>query len=232
MALWDSSDLLSRVKFLSNRPTTDESVTDAQWYSLITEGQSHWTNVISAQAPWVLMGPPTALTSTDGGVTFPFPGCVFPLAVEMYDTTTPARLLRPCTYWDSSGDYVWEGDHIRFPQGQTNPLAVSPVARYINPPGQVDGTNPPTLQPPQARLLCVYRACAHWAERGGMRDPKPYFEMEQRYWLGDMRTGDVGLLGALKSQNPFLGGNAVMTGSGGLLEGVSTGAGYVRFPPL
>ena len=127
---------------------------------------------------------------------------------------------------------MWEGDHIRFPQGQTNPLAVSPVARYINPPGQVDGTNPPTLQPPQARLLCVYRACAHWAERGGMRDPKPYFEMEQRYWLGDMRTGDVGLLGALKSQNPFLGGNAVMTGSGGLLEGVSTGAGYVRFPPL
>lgn len=231
MATWDSADLLSRCKTLAHRPAVDASMPDATWYSILTEAQAHFTNIFTAHFPWLMMGPPVSLVSTDGGLTFPFPGCVFPLAVEIYDTTTPARLLRPGSYWDSSCDYVWEGDHIRFPQGQANPFGTSPVARYINPPGAVDGSNQPTLMPPHARLLMVYWAVGEWASRGGMRDPKPYFDLMTRAWYGDPGRGDVGLLAALKLQNPFLGGMALDTGTQGILADVSTGAGYSRTNP-
>ena len=39
MANFDSADLLSRVKALLNRPSTDEAITDAQYYVMAGDGQ-------------------------------------------------------------------------------------------------------------------------------------------------------------------------------------------------
>lgn len=229
MATWDAADLLARLRTTVNRPSTDESLTDAIGYQLLTEGQAHWTNTIAAQAPWVLMGAPTLLVSTDSGTTYPFidasSNSIAPLAVEIYDALA-GRLLKNGAFWDSSADYVWEGTKIRFPRGVTKTFSGGPYARYILPPTAISASIAPTLKPDHARLLIVYRAAALWASRGGMRDPTPYYAAEKLYWLGDFGTGDVGLLGALKNQNPFLGGAALTTGVGGILDGVSTGTGY------
>ena len=226
MAQWDSAYLLAAVKALAVRPDTDATMPDASWYLLLELAQSHWTNVLSSQVPWVLMGPPTTLTSADGGVTFTFPGGIQPLAVEVYDATGPARLLRPGAYFDASADYVWEGATIRFPQNLGNTAGFNMVARWVAPPGVLNASNPPTLQPPHARQLLIYRAVAQWASQGGMRDAAPYYELEQKYWLGNPTLGDPGLLGALKLQNSFLGGMAMMTTTGGILDGLDTGTGY------
>ena len=226
MATFDSADLLARCRRLAARPTTDTSTLDTDWYALLTEAQATWVNTFAAQAPWVLMVPPTLLTSTDGGITYPFPGCVMPLAVELYDALDTGRILKPSSYFDPNGDYVWEGDHIRFPQGQAQSFANGPYARYVNPPDLLDASHQPSLVPPHARLLLVYRAVGEWAERGGFRDPAPYYRLEQKFWYGDPERGDVGMLGALKSQNPFYGATAYQESVGGPLDGVSTGAGY------
>lgn len=226
MATFDSADLLSRCQTLAARPATDTATAPATWYSLLTEAQAHWYNTIVAQVPWVLMNPPTLLVSTDGGTTYPFPGCVFPLSIEVYDALDTGRILKPSAYWDPNGDYIWEGDHIRFPQGQQQTFSNGPFARYVSPPGAIDASTQPTLVPSHARLLLVYRAVAEWANRGGFRDPAPFYDLERRFWYGNPQTGDVGLLGMLKQQNPFQGGTAYQESVGGPLEGVSTGAGY------
>src|SRR5690349_10227538 len=121
MATYDAADLLARCIRLAQRPAVDASMATSDWYALLTEGQAHHFNLYAAHVPHVLMGAPVTLTSADGGVTFPFPNDasgnpLFPLAVEIYDATGPARLLRPSAYFDASGDYVFEGNKIRFPQ--------------------------------------------------------------------------------------------------------------------
>lgn len=231
MAQWDSPYLLAAVKALAVRPSVDAAMSDAAWYLLLEMAQTHWTNVLAAQVPWVLMGAPVTLTTADGGVTYTFPSGIAPLAVEVYDATGPARLLRPSAYFDASGDYVWESATIRFPQNLGNTAGFNLVARYVAPAGVLNASTPPTLQPPQARMLLVYRAVAQWASQGGMRDARPYFDLEQRYWLGNPAAGDPGLLGTLKLQNSFMGGMAVMQTSGGILDGVDTGTGYRAMLP-
>lgn len=231
MATFDSADLLARLRTTVNRPSTDEALTSAVGYQLLTEGQAHWTSTIAAQAPWVLMGAPTLLSSSDSGETYIFvdasANSIAPLAVELYDTKA-GRLLRPGAYWDAGADYVWESHRIRFPQGKTKVFSNGPYARYVSPPTEISASVAPTLLPAHARLLVMYRAAALWASRGGMRDPSPYYESERRLWLGDFASGDVGILGMLKTQNPFAGGAALNSSSGGLLDGVDTGSGYSR----
>lgn len=226
MAQWDSPYLLAACKALAVRPSTDATMSDSAWYLLLELAQTKWTNIFASQVPWTMMGAPVTLTSADGGTTFTFPGGIQPLAVEVYDATGPARLLRPGAYFDASADYVWEGSVIRFPQNLGNLAGFNLVARYVSPPGVLNASNAPTLQPPHARQLMVYRAVAQWASQGGMRDPAPYLQLEHDLWMGNPLIGDPGLLGALKLQNSFGGGAAMMTTSGGILDGVDTGSGY------
>lgn len=227
MAAWDSADLLSRFKVLAARPVTDTANSDTVIYSLLTEAQAAWFNVFAAQVPYVLMGAPTLMSTADGGATYTFPGGIYPLAVELYDSLSPARLLKPAAYYDANGDYVWEGNKIRFPQGETNTFGGGPpYARYITPPDVIDAATQPTLVPPHCRLLMVYRAVAEWANRGGYRDPAPFYDLERRFWMGNPQIGDIGALGALKAQNPALGAMAYEEWTGGPLDGVSTGSGY------
>lgn len=205
-----------------NSLSSDASISDATWYSLLTEAQAHWYSVYAAQAPYVLMGAPTALSTADSGATYTFGSSVTPLAVEVYDANY--RLMRPGAFWDASADYVWEGVRIRFPKSATRPGTYR--ARWIAPPAIIDASTDPTLVPEHTRILLVYHAVALWANRGGMRDPSPFWDAERRAWMGNPEIGDLGVLGALKAQNFWMGG-AAFAGGGGIMDGVSTGQGYV-----
>ena len=222
MAAWDSADLLARLRQHVQLPSTDASLTDAQGYNLLTEGQSHWHSVIATQAPWWLMGAPTQLSTADSGVTYTFGAGVYPLAVEVYETLD-GRLMRPGAYWDRTADYIWEGDNIRFPGNVA--WTPAPYARWVSTPTAIDGSTAPVLHPAHARTLIVYRAAVLWATpRGGQG---PFEQLERRAWVGDVAMGDLGILGLLKTQNPFLGtGSFVSNWSDSLLSSVSTGAGY------
>ncbi len=176
------------------------------------------------------MTAPTLMTSADSNETYTFGNdadsvALVPLAVVIY-AKKDGRILRPGTYWDNAADYVWEGDRIRFARGKVKAFSDGPYARFITPPGEISGSIEPTLKPKRARALLVYRAVALWATRGGIRDPQPYFDMEERTWVGRPEVGDYGLLGQLKMQNPFQGLEAFGAQSLGILEGVDDGSGY------
>jgi len=192
----------------------------------LTDAQTFFYQEFAVHVPWLLMGAMQTLTTSDSGATYVIPSSVTPLAVEIYSSAT-GNLLRPGPYWDANADYVWEGAKIRIPRGKTKTWSGGPVARYITPSGVIDGSTAPTLTPTHARLLLVYRACATWARRGGMRDPRPFLAAEQELWYGDPNAGRIGLLGALKMQNPFYGSAAYSAGeelTG--VEHVDTGSGY------
>jgi hypothetical protein len=237
MANWDADDLLARCKVHTKRPATDAGTTDANWFTLLSDAQLDEYKNISVHAPGVLFGAPTALTSSDSGVTYYFPDDaagdpIVPMGpVEIYDNLSRPP-LRPGTYWSEAGDYVQEGDHIRMPGSKARTFGDGfPKARYIAPPGLIDtgGNDEPTLKPKEARQLIVLRACIYWANRGGRRDPRPYQDDWNKAWFGDPQTGQMGWIYVLKGLDPFGGVQAHDTGARGILDGVDTSEGYTRY---
>ena len=205
ISTWDSADMLARAIFLADRPSGDVSVTTAQWYNLLSEGQVHWTRQIAIHAPHVLLTAPTALTAGTGNLTYTFPSSIRPLYALVYTSAT-GDFLRPGSWDDPGADYVWEDDKIRMTRGTARVFpSTVPYARYVAPATVMDGTTAPTLKPDDARVLCVYYAVAEWARRGGKRDPSPFeAKMQQLAW-GLPGTGDIGIIGTIKAANPFKG---------------------------
>ena len=123
---------------------------------------------------------------------------------------------------------MWEGNKIRFPGNVAKTFSGGPYARWVAPPTAIDAVpTEPILQPAHARILLVYRACALWASTGNLRDPGVFFALEKSAWLGRPEVGDIGILGLLKTQNPFLGTGAFTSDwSGSLLQSVDSGSGY------
>jgi hypothetical protein len=227
VASYDSADLLALFLRDAGIPSTTEFPTTAQAYTYLRDGQSYYYGVFATHCPWYLMAAPTLLTSSDSGVTYVMPSSTHVLAVEVYDSLN-GRLLRPCSYWDRGGDYVWEGNRIRMPGSVAKTFSGGPYVRYIAEPTDLEGSTAPTLMPDHARVLIVAHAVTTWAGRGGMRDARPFKEAEKSLAWGDPdRPGDIGIIGALKLQNPFLGSTA--TSSRALVSGlqaIDTGAGY------
>lgn len=95
----------------------------------------------------------------------------------------------------------------------------------MNDAGVIDASTEPTLVPGSVNLLLVYTACAIWASRGGMKDPKPFERKAQLVWVGDGQT-HFGVLGMFKMQNAFQGLESFPASPEGVLGGVDTGAGY------
>lgn len=213
MATWDSADLLARCQRESGVPSTAEFPTSTDWYAWLTEAQAHWYGQFLAvglqPADWTA---PTAMSTADSGKTYTFSGSVRPYLVEIY-TADGGDLMLPGAYDDPEADYVWEGDAIRMTRGRTRTFANGPVARWVAPPGAIDGSTAPTLLPDFARVLLVYRACILWASRGGMRDPTVYRALEAQAWYGDPNRGEHGILGMLKMANPMAGAAAYRHGT-------------------
>lgn len=207
MALWDKVDLLARCKFYAQRPATDESMADADWYSLLTEAQAEVYTMLAAHGMQALYGAPTQLTTTDSK-TFTFgtvaSANIVPIGQVEIRRTRTGPLMVPCSEWETGGDFVMEGDKIRIPGNRT--LSPAPYARFITPPEAIDASNDAALIPRHARILLVYRACEKWARRGGFRDPSYFIDLFTKAWSGDPNVpGDVGLLGLYKTQFAFSG---------------------------
>src|SRR3972149_1141641 len=216
MALFDAADLLARVKRLALAPTTDEEMADADWYALLTAAPVHWMRQLAVHAPEWNMGARELMTTADVGKTSLFGSGTVPLGghIEIRASRT-GPLLRPGPEWDPSTDYVWEGDKIRMPNNRARTFSSGPFARYVAVSGTLDGSNPPTLKPTEARELLVYRAAAHWASQGGYRDPTPFLALEQKAWAGDPAlAGDVGILGNLRTAVFAMGQAAQGAGTG------------------
>jgi hypothetical protein len=227
VAIWDSADLLARCKVHAHRPATDKATTDANWYSLLEEAQVDEYQNFATHVPHVLYGAPTALSTADGGITYTFPGAVFPFgSVEVYQSLTLPPLVEGA-FWDPAADYIFEGDKIRMTRNKARTFSDGPYARFITPPGAIAAGTQPTLEPPFARILLVHRAVAMWAERGGFRSSTQYWNTWTRKWYGNPDKGEFGILGMLKNQSAFAGGAAIpstqsLTG----LEFIDTGSGY------
>lgn len=237
MAFMDSAQLLAECKRLAKRPATDTGTTDPDWYALLTQAQIQEYNNFATHFPKVLYGGPVALTSVDGGITYNFPddadgNPIVPLGnIELYEALDK-KPLRHGAFWDRTADYVLEGSKIRMPQNKAKSFGSGPFARFITPPGVLDATTQPTLQPITARILLVYRACGLWARRGNLRDPKPFDDAWKLAWYGNHVTGDIGFLAALKTQDAFMGAEAIQAPSSFTgLEFINDGSNYTPFSP-
>ena len=203
MAYESSAELLAGFDFFGMRPDTDESILDPTKYILLEQAQKHIYGVFATHVPAVLYAAPAKLTTADSGLTYTFPDSVFPSGNVEIRASRNGELLIPTVDW-GSGDYVWEGDTIRSPNGKAKTYSDGPYARYVVPAGTLNAANEPTLEPPKARILILYYALYLFAERGGgmnQIDPNRYLGLYQSELSGDSRIpGDIGILGELKRQ--------------------------------
>ncbi len=227
MALFDSADLLARFVLKSGVPAIRSFPTDAHIYSWLTDANVKWHNVIAQHAPYSQYGALVLLTTADDGETYTFPSGVYPIgALEVYAKPVRGRLLQPGAFWDVNADYTNEGNKIRIPAGKATTFGDGPYARYMPDALAINGTgDEPVLQPTSVNLLLVSTACAYWAARGGMKDPRPFLREAQDLWIGDQET-DFGILGMLKTQHAFQGLESFAQAGSTLLGSVDSGAGY------
>lgn len=198
MAAWDSADLLARCKFHANRPTTDEAMSDTQWYALLSDAQQRWTRIIASIVPDAMVGDPVQLTESVAGMVWTFPAV--PMGHLELRHGRGGELLTVGADFAETTDVVWEGSQVRVPGGRSKTFPNGLYARYVATPTVIDGSTQPTLRPAPARLLLVTDAVMQWAERGGLRDHSPYRTKLQAVWAGDpMIPGDTGILGSLRT---------------------------------
>ena len=181
----------------------------ADWYSWLSDAEAHWVPLLAAEYPYFMFGPPTLMTTADGGITFQFPGESAPLAVEVYFSLTGDRMT--AGQYASGADYTWEGSQIRMPYNQPQSFSNgAPYARWVASPQAISATVQPTMLPLYTRVLLVDRALIYWATRGGMRDPTPFQQREAQSWAKIEES--------LKNSNPFYGDAA---NRGGSTRGIS-----------
>jgi hypothetical protein len=204
MALFDSADLLARVKREVDEPAVSEEQgpSDADhtafWYAYLTEAQLYWMTVLAGTAPDENYTS-EQLTTADNGVSYSFSAEPLGGQIEIRSSQT-GRILTPGPDWDSGSDFVIDGAKIRFPGGKAMTFSGGPWARYVKTPDVIDGTHPPVLLPTVARILLVHRACILWAQRGGLRDPTPYVTLENEAWFGKPDGSQLGILNVLRNK--------------------------------
>lgn len=229
MAYMDSADLLARTKLLAGRDklSSDASMTDANWYSFLSDAQLHWVRELAIHVP-DLMYTQVKLATADAGVTYDF--TTEPLGHYEVRESPTGVLWVPGNEWDPQADFVPSGNKIRFPGQKARTFTNGPWARYVPMPTVLDGSTPPSLSPTHTRTLLPYRACIIWASRGGLRDTKHFHDLEQAEWYGDPVTGRGGVLTALVTQ-AFLKGNTALNDNPGSWYPVTDGSGYTKYVP-
>lgn len=198
MSTWDNADLLARCQRLANRPATDELMTDAKWYALLTEAQAQWMGTIAAICPETNFSAPELLTSADSGATYTFAS--YPIGHVEIRSARNGNLLVVGPEWDANTDFAQEGQTLRVPNGKTRTFSGGPYARYVKVPDVIDASTQPTMKPAHARMLLVYNALVRFCGIT-QQDPTFWLMMEQHAWSGDPNNpGDTGILGQLKTQ--------------------------------
>lgn len=173
MATWDGPDCLAQLRFAIGRPSTDEALTDAQGYRLLSDAQDVVTEELAAHVPWLNYGAPELMTTADSKVYTVLYDALG--QIEVYPTLS-GQPLRCGAFWDTTADFAQEGTKtIRITGNRTRTFASGPYARYVRAElPLISASQAPLLEPDRARRLIVFRAAVFWARRGGRRDPKPF----------------------------------------------------------
>lgn len=179
--LYDSADIIRRVKLRLNRPTVDEALADADLYDFATEAQDDITKRLAIYSPDALWPAPTALTSSDGGATFTFgtdtdSAAIFALGKFRVYATLDDIPDEPLT---EGVDYTTEGTKIRTPNNdvQSSPDG-GPWSQYVAPSNVISAAVQPTI-PKMARLALISKTAAKAASRLRLTDLAG--EQEQQY---------------------------------------------------
>lgn len=171
---WSTADLLGRLKRLIGRGNggamlvNDELWPDDKFYELLADAEEAETEELIPYCPYAFKVAPVKLTTSDGGVTYDFPSYPYG-GVEIYAQLADGRELFPSAGgFNGCGDFLLEGQKIRAPGNQVRAYADGPWAVYSGlPVGRISATVEPSMQPPQARELLLYRAammsCDVWA---------------------------------------------------------------------
>lgn len=187
MALYDSADLLQRLRDRLARPSTDEALPDAMAYRFLGDAQRRLYELLAAHAPEAVLGAPVKLTTADSGATYTFGtdgdgANLVPLGGLVLLASPTGPPIYPASDFDAGTDgFLWNGATIRWPGGRSRTFADGPYARFVAMPTTLDGSTAPTLQPKSARELIVYEAAALAAERLGM-DSTPHRLAFDRRW--------------------------------------------------
>jgi hypothetical protein len=159
MALWDTADLLARMKRHAYRPAgVDLETSDTDWYALATEAQSKWIEMLATHVPESQYGPQTVLITKDGGATFQFPEpftaawkatTAYTVGQQVYDSndniqtcTTAGTSGGAAPAWNTAvggttndgGVLVWTniGSRFIFPLGDVE-VRAAPSGRLLRP---------------------------------------------------------------------------------------------------
>lgn len=219
MALWDSSDLVSRAKRRLNRPSTDEafteSTTDDIWYAFGTESQDRVNELLAIYAPEAVWTVPTEISSDDSGETYHFGNDTDSEAIFAFghfklfenEESIPDYPLVPGV--DFTIEHTVGADKgtvIRIPYNTTRTFTNGgPMAQYVAPSNVITSSTQPTI-PKFARKPMISDMVRLAMERlygaGAGSDAEAQFQIEWMETLAVIRTQAAGKTGAVRRFRP------------------------------
>lgn len=224
MASWTSSRLLELFNQLAGRPSSGDSITDAQKYQRLTDAQNVVLEDAASRVPQAFYSKaayastPT-LTTTDQQV-FTFGTDVngdplFPIGKFRIFENLQAIPDYP---WVEGIDYLVEGSQIRIPNNQT--WGGTLYWRGIAPVADITASVQPSITPVWARVLIVYEAVRRFAEEGKRDD-----DLANRMLFNYDRDFKRWML-VMKTQASSGGGFASVSGLRMSMLGPYSGGGY------
>lgn len=205
--LWTTADCLTRVRRYLRQPTTSDFPVDADIYAALAEAENEVKRRILPVCPWLILQAPTAMSSSDSGLTWTFGNdsdgnAISPLgayAIYRQRSDIPDFPLQ------RGVDYQDEGIRIRMPNNRASsiqwPDASTPWFYGNLPTVTIGSSNEPTLVPVDRRELLVWGACA----RVGIMLDRDVSEFERKYaegiqdWITSAQTASANP-GALLAQ--------------------------------
>lgn len=194
MATWDSAYCLDMLNRYAGRPDSGDSITDANKYKRLTEGQSRVIAELSFRAPNSLnpktTNLPTMTGSANGNIwTFGTDANGYAIApigkARIYDS----QASFPQYAWVEGFDYVNEGTQIRLTNQRT---WSAPLYWYgITQPADITASDQPALFPEPSRELIVLEAVKQLAAEGERSDGL-YDRINAMLWGDNGRGGAYG----------------------------------------
>lgn len=200
MSNLDSADLLSRLRDACDLPATDEALTDARGYTLLSDAQVEVTALLAQHIPWVMYTAAVQMTTSDN-IVFSLSSGAWVGKIEV----TPSLGGYPWVEgvnWDSGSDFTMEGESSIRRTGNRTYTGTLPYVRYVPKPTVISASVQPTLKPSEALLAVVQIAAAKYHRQGGYRDPKPALQEAHAILWGRNDgpfSGSPGLIPAYKS---------------------------------
>jgi len=203
--MFESADLLGRLRTTLNVPAQDEWAEQSVLYQCLGDAQMYWQRQLALHVPELVAGPVVKLVTTDN-IIWSLPSSAgIPLGrFEVYDTEWLESSLRRGASNDPSADFHdFSPTQIRVQRFGGIPYGL--WARVVPMTDVINDSNQPTILF-EARELLVPRAAAIMAQRGGERDPSPYLAYEQTLaWGNPLSSGDAGIIGTLKARTQTIG---------------------------